>query len=207
MKEAGIIVKKEIKYNLLKPILISTIVFFIIFLFFGVTRISEENMIYIMEGFLPLIGIILMTPVFEQEHDYGVEQTIRTRRTSFSKTLICRTIVRILIYFLITILFAVFLNSSNSYMHYEKFLPQSLGIGFLYGSLGLLFFSITFNLIIGYLIPILYFMGNMFLGYEKMKVFYLFRLKMDMDLQYGYYFLIGIILIIVGVIIRMKKSR
>ncbi len=207
MKEAGIIVRKEIKYNILKPILISTIVFFIIFLFFGATRISKENMINIMEGFLPLIGIILITPVFEQEYDYGIEQTIRTRRASFSNTLIFRVIVRVLLYTIITLLFAVFLNNGNSYMDYKTFIPQSLGIGFLYGSIGILFFAITFNLIIGYLIPILYFMGNMFLGYEKMKIFYLFRLKMNLDLQYGYYFLIGFILIILGIIIRMKKSR
>ena len=207
LKEVEIIVRKELKYNVLKPILISTIVFFIIFLFFGFTRISKDNMINIMEGFLPLIGIILITPIFEQEQDFGIEQIIRTRRANFAETLIFRTIVRVLIYIVITIIFAIILENGNSYMNYGKILPQSIGIGILYGGLGVFFFGTTFNLIIGYLIPILYFMGNMFLGYEKMKIFYLFRLKMDMDLQYGYYFLIGIILIIVGVIIRMKKSR
>lgn len=205
LKESAIIVRKELKYNTLKPIFISLSVFFIIFIFFGFSNLSKDNSINVMEMYLPLIGIILITPVFEQEQDYGIEQTIRTRRTNFTVTLVVRIIVRILVYILITLVFAIFLKNNGSYMDYKTIIPQSIGIGFLYGSLGVFFFGITFNLIIGYLVPIIYFIANSFLGYEKLKEIFLFRLKYGLDLNYEYYFIVGVVLIVLGVLVRIRR--
>lgn len=128
--------KNEIKHHTYGPIITSFIVYLLIFVLFGLVELKKDIVIMIVERFLPLMGIILISPCFQYEMDYGIEDVIRSKSTGILTTYLIRLILRIFIYGMLTFLFIALIKITDSQVEMALYFFQSFSLGLLLGSLG-----------------------------------------------------------------------
>ncbi len=120
MEAARKIIKNEIKHHTYGPIITSFIVYLLIFVLFGLVELKKDIVIMIVERFLPLMGIILISPCFQYEMDYGIEDVIRSKSTGILTTYLIRLILRIFIYGMLTFLFIALIKITDSQVEAES---------------------------------------------------------------------------------------
>ncbi len=198
MEVARKIINNEIKHHIYSPIITSFIVYLLIFVLFGLVELKKDIVIMIVERFLPLMGIVLISPCFQYEMDYGIGDVIRSKSTSILTTYSLRLILRIFIYGVLTFLFIALIKVTDSQVEMVLYFFQSFSLGLLLGSLGFFAFGISSNLIGAYLVPILYYLLNWMPNWKALGDFYLFRLRYGLEPTIGLNIFIAIIFVTVG---------
>lgn len=207
MKVIGKITKNEIKYHTITPVALALMIYILIFVLFGLVELKKDIVLMVIERFLPLMGIILISPCFEYEMDLGIRYIIRSRSTSILATYLVRLFLRIFAYGILTILFIGLLKNTGSYVEMELYISQSLSIGLLLGSLGFFTFGISLSLIGSYLAPIVYYLLSWMPNWKSLGVFYLFRLRQGLEPRIGLNIFLSIFLIIIGLYAKKYRDR
>ena len=204
MEAARKIIKNEIKHHTYGPIITSFIVYLLIFVLFGLVELKKDIVIMIVERFLPLMGIILISPCFQYEMDYGIEDVIRSKSTGILTTYLIRLILRIFIYGMLTFLFIALIKITDSQVEMALYFFQSFSLGLLLVSLGFFAFGNSSNLIVVYIVPILYYLLNWMPNWKVLGDFYLFRLRYGLEPKIGLNIFIAIIFLTVGLYANRK---
>ena len=207
MKVAKKILNNEIKNHILMSIISSIIVYLLIFIIFGVVDLKKDIVLIIIERFLPLMGIILISPCFQYEMDSGIRDVIRSKSTNSLATYLIRLFLRIITYGMLTIMFIVLIKETGSYVEMGLYISQSLSIGLLLGSVGLLTFGISSSLIGSYLASILYYLLGWIPNFKVLGDFYLFRLRQGLEPKIWLNISLAILLIIIGLYIKQCRDK
>lgn len=207
MKVIGKIVRNEIKYHTIIPVILSHMIYILIFVLFGVVELKKDIVLMVIERFLPLMGIILISPCFEYEMDSGIKDIIRSKSTSILATYLVRLFLRILAYGILTILFIGLLKNTGSYLEMGLYISQSLSIGLLLGSIGLFAFGISLSLIGSYLAPLIYYLLNWMPNWKSLGDFYLFRLRQGLEPRIGLNIFLSILLFILGLYLKKHRDK
>lgn len=201
------ILNNEIKHHILMSIISSIVVYLLIFILFGVVDLKKDIVLIIIERFLPLIGIILISPCFQYEMDSGIRDVIRSKSTSSLATYLIRLFLRIITYGMLTIIFIVLIKKTGSYVETGLYISQSLSIGLLLGSVGLLTFGISSSLIGSYLASIFYYLLSWIPNFKILGDFYLFRLRQGLEPKIWLNISLAILLIIIGLYIKQYRDK
>jgi len=196
------IAKVQIKLTLRMNLLLSLMILAFTVAICGVNNLDSAASSFALERFAVLIGIVLLTPIFLPEQDKSIAETAESKYTSIISLYFIRFILAAAsILILISGFVAVMILSSCEF-DAIKFIFGTFATAFFLGALGFAAYAITDNIVAGYLLPLGYYVFNMFSSSKQLKNFYLFTLNRDVLTEKYYLLAAGVLLIAVGIIYK-----
>ncbi len=199
------ILKVNLKHNLVYHILCCIILLSLSPLFIGTENLEQLQTIHVVEKYLSLIGIILLTTVFLPDTNNEIRELILSKKVSSIKIIGLRIIQAIFFILIIGFGFFVYLKIGNCEFNlpllYFDFFANSIFLG----SIALLLFSIFDQPVIAYMIPFMYFVANIFIDSKIFSSWYLFS-KQEVAINEKIILIItGFIFILIAILCRVKK--
>jgi membrane-associated HD superfamily phosphohydrolase len=168
------IAKYNLRFNLLPFILAAMGVLFVTPVLFGVTALDVQSAAYPLELALPFIGVVLLTPVYSPEQDNGIMGTVASRETPYMLIYAMRIVLSVLLTLVLLCAFTGFMAAQESEVTLLHAMASFANAVFL-GGLGILAASISSSTVIGYMLPVLYFVLDLMGGNAPLTLFSLMR--------------------------------
>lgn len=194
--------KINFKYHIPLHVLVCILMLGISPLFMGVANLTPEDTAKVLERYVALIGIILIAPVFLPEQDKNIRELVYAKYTKASSVYLVRLAGNIL-------LLCVFLGVYTGMLKYnhcefpvlEYYLGTFAELLF-FGGLGLAFYGISDNLVVGYMAPIVYYVVAAGGGGKYLKNLYPFAMSMGSYAEKGWLFAAAVGLFAAGIYFR-----
>ncbi len=145
------IIKVQIKLELVKKVLICIVYLFLLTVLFSIKNLDSYYSTLIIERFLCIIGIILITPLCLPEENFGIYEIVGTKKTSYFKIITIRMFLSIFTMFIFILLFSLVLKLNNCDFIFFKTVIGSFITALFLGSLSFFVYCITKNIISGYI--------------------------------------------------------
>lgn len=174
MFQALSIAKYNLRFNLLPQLAAAIALLILTPALFGVTALDTMSAAYPLELCLPFIGVILLTPVYAYEQETSILDTVRARKAPH--LFICG--IRIIMMVAMMVIFLCGFVLMMTTMECEVSLAHGLAScanGIFLGGLGILASSISGHVVIGYLLPILYYVIDLMGGLGDITIFSMMR--------------------------------
>lgn len=198
------ITKVQLKYNIWKHLCISVLLLAVSPLFLGVSNLEPEQSARVLEIYVALIGIILFVPVFLPEQNRDLWDVVKARYTSMFSVYLTRLIISFVITAVLIGIYMAAMRAGNCRMETGKYYFGTLAEAAAFGGLGIFACSISDNLIVGYMIPLVYYAAALSAGSKYLGMFYPFGMLTDYRTKY-WLLAAGILLMISGIILFRRK--
>lgn len=157
----------------------------------------------IIEQYLILVGMVLLTPLFMGEQDIDIWQLERTKTMAMWRQYLLRLFLAVLSLCIIAGGFLLFLKSQNEALAMEKLLLGGFAELLFLGSIGFFASAVTNQVVIGYMFAVMYYVVNIG-GGKYLGKFALFQmLKENYDFA-GWMYAGAFCLFTAGILIREK---
>ena len=160
----------DVRHNFLPHYLAAVGVLLITPVIFGLSELTAQMAAQPLEIMPLLMGIILLTPILAPEQNECILETVRSKKMS-------RHIVNAMRIACALVLLSVLIFALGWYMHCNdsevtvKMCLGALAGAFAIGSLGFFCAAVTDNIIVGYMVSLMYLIMNFFLRRELGKFF------------------------------------
>ena len=201
-----LLIQKQLKLIILFGVLLS-----IVFLAFspailGLEYLDAVESAMVLERYVALIGIILITPLFMPEQNKNIAELVDAKYTSHLKIVLLRLVISLIVLFFLIWIMAEIMLQNGCVFPYGKYVGGAFITALLLGSLGFAGAGITGNVIAGYLISVCYYILNTGMG-KKLGNFYLFTMSRSYVEKY---YLLATAIVIIGftfliIFVRYKK--
>lgn len=199
------ILKENTKHNIPVHTAIAVILLCFSPLVLGVSNLPYEDTAKVLERYVALLGIILLTPVFLPEQNPDLRDLIRSKYTKITAVYSIRVLeAAVLLAFLLGVYIAV-LHYNGCEIHAFRYFGGTLGEMLFMGGLGIFSFALTDNLIAGYMVPVFYYIVAFGSGAKYLKIFYPFSMGIGSYDEKIWLFAGGLVLIAAGIFIRGRK--
>lgn len=199
------IAKENLRHNLFVHAGISLLLLCLSPLVLGVENLALADTAKVLEMYTALLGIILITPVFLPEQNKDIRDLIRSKYTKTASIYTIRIIESVLVLILFLGIYMWFLHTNGCQMEGMKYFAGTFAEMLFLGGLGVFAYSLTDNLIAGYMIPMFYYITAVGSGVKYMKMFYPFSMSMGSYTEKYWLFVSGLLLLIAGVRLRSRK--
>lgn len=166
--------KKNLRHNSLLSIAAAVMLCLITPLLIGTANLDLNSAAMPLEMFVSLIGIVLLTPVFQPEQNEEIYDLVSSKYCNIGKVYLIRTLYSVVVVILLICLFTVYMQTQGSDVTIILVFGTVANAIFL-GSMGMLTSALTGNTVIGYMPPFLYYALNIGMG-PKLGSFYLFSM-------------------------------
>lgn len=192
MEISRVQIKLSTKNNL--PLSILCIILMPVIL--GIQNLDSIASSMVLERYISLIGIILLTPLFLPEQDKNVAEIVESKFTSIISVYFIRIFISVLSLFILISACILMLYLNHCEFIIWNFVIGTFASAFFLGAIGFMAYGITGNVVVGYLLPTAYYILNFSVG-AKLENFYLFSLvKNSMKEKYWLLGVGGVFLII-----------
>ena len=151
------IAKENLRHNLFVHAGISLLLLCLSPLVLGVENLALADTAKVLEMYTALLGIILITPVFLPEQNKDIRDLIRSKYTKTASIYTIRIIESVLVLILFLGIYMWFLHTNGCQMEGMKYFAGTFAEMLFLGGLGVFAYSLTDNLIAGYMIPMFYY--------------------------------------------------
>lgn len=166
------VVYSDVRHNFLPHYLAAASVLLAAPVIFGLSELSERMAALPMETLSPIIGAVLMTPVFMPEQSESISDVVRSKKTSHTLVCFLRLMCSAVLALALVGALALYMRHSGSQVTARLF-AGAAGSALALGSLGFFAAAVGDNAVIGYMAAIAYFIMDLFLR-GKLGVFDLF---------------------------------
>lgn len=167
---------------------------------FSINDLTYSESARITEQYVSVIGIFLLTPIFRPESDHDIREVVESKYTWQIGIYLIRIGMAVITIILLTMGFIFCMKTNNSMVVLWDYIFATSCTALFLGSMGLLAYGISDQLILGYMIPLGYILLNMFTGKKYVKKFYLYSLMKE-SMEEKYWLLVGAILMILATLI------
>lgn len=176
--------------------------------FLTISYLSENEIIYLAEHYICLIGILLLVPVFLAEDNKYIKELLLSKKMPLTLIWIKRIFLQIV--FLSIMIFAIlkiFQLNSCTFLYFKVYYIAFANAIFL-GGLGIIGCAIFNSWIIGYLLPLCYYMLSLFLKNNTIiKTFTLFSNQNQSLKEKHFLLMTGIGCIIISLVYLEKTKK
>lgn len=160
-----------------------------------------------LEMFISLIGIVMLTPVFQPEQNTDIDDLVSSKYINITKIYFLRTVCSTIIIMVSVILFSAYMAVRGCDITLLLMIGTLADAVFL-GSLGMITSSICGSTVVAYMIPAVFYALNFGMG-SQLKNFYLFSMSIGQYSPKFWMLATGILLIVASVIFKdvQKKYR
>ena len=156
------VVSSDVRHNFLIHYIAAAAVLLMTPVIFGLAELDRSMAALPLETMPPLMGLILLTPLLSPEQNEGILDTVRSKKMS-------RQLVTGLRVLCSLVVLAILIAALGGYMKYnscdvtlEMCAGAFAGAAAL-GALGFFSSAVTDNVIVGYMVSVMYFFMNLFL--------------------------------------------
>lgn len=168
------IAKINLRHNMLLSIGVAVLLCAATPLLIGTINLDLNSAAIPLEMFVSLVGVVLLTPVFQPEQNQEIDDLLSSKYHSTMKVQAIRAACSVGIAALLVALFGVYMKFQSCDVTLALVLGTVADAIFL-GSMGMLASALTGNTVIGYMPPLLYYALNIGMG-PKLGSFYLFSM-------------------------------
>lgn len=195
----------EYRSHLRKPLLQAVLILAFCALIFGFQN-ELQIKILVLERMLPLMGVVLLSPLFEFEKEEEIQMLLLSKFHQPYYIHILRLLLRLGIYFGLTLFYIWGQYPKASFSFILNYGFHSFSIGILVSSFGVFAFGVTRHLVGSYVLPMMIFLLNWVAKPKQLGLAYLFRWSQDLMSPDELYFALGIGFMIWG-IMAMNRRR
>jgi hypothetical protein len=192
------IARSNLKHNLLPHLLVACFFLLVAPLFMGLENLNAVRTAKVLEMYVALIGIILLTPVFLPEQNKEIRELVRAKYTKTSIIILIRILEAVIFLILLLGAFVIMLMQKQCTFPELKFFLGTLAEAVFLGGMGLCAYSIFDQLAVAYMLPIVYYIINTG-GNKTVKDFFLYSMSIGSYREKFYLAAAGILLILIGV--------
>jgi hypothetical protein len=166
--------KYNLRFNLLPHIAAAVGLLALTPILFGITALDAMSAALPLELCLPFLGVILLTPVYSSEQEPGLLDTVRARKTPH--LFICGMRIMMAMGLIVVFIcgFVLLMSALESEVTMIHALAACANAIFL-GGLGVLSSAIIGHAVIGYMIPMLYYVIDLMGGFGSFTMFSMMR--------------------------------
>ena len=199
------IAKINLRHNALLSIAVAVLLCLVTPLFIGTANLDHNSAAMPLEMFVSLIGIVLLTPVFQPEQHEGIDDLVSSKYCSTAKIHLIRTVYSAGIAAILICIFTVSMKLQSCDVTPVLALGTIADALFL-GSMGMLTSAVTGNTVIGYMPPLLYYALNIGMG-PKLGSFYLFSMVTGCYKAKLWLFVAGILMVAAALFYQRLRKR
>jgi hypothetical protein len=142
----------------------------------GIENLDAARTARVLEMFVALVGIILITPVFLPEQNKDIRDLVEAKYTSATGVTINRTLEAILSVAVLVGIYILILQRTNCIFPEIKYYLGTLAEAVFLGGMGLCAYSFFDQLAVAYMLPLMYYILAFGAGKKLLKDFYLFSM-------------------------------
>ena len=199
------IAKINLRHNALLSIVVAVLLCLVTPLFIGTANLDHNSAAMPLEMFVSLIGIVLLTPVFQPEQNEEIDDLVSSKYCSTAKVHLIRTVYSAGMAALLICVFTVSMKLQSCDVTPVLALGTIADALFL-GSMGMLTSAVTGNTVIGYMPPLLYYALNIGMG-PKLGSFYLFSMATGSYTAKLWLFVAGILMMAAALFYQRLRKR
>ena len=143
--------------------------------FVSFRNLEQTQAAKVMEMYVILTGIMLLTPIFVPEQDRDIRELERSKALPLWKVFLQRTVTAVMIELLVITAFAHILSTQSIGLDVWLLWRGGVSEALFLGSIGYFVSAVTNQVILGYMISILYYAANIGMS-GKFGVFGLFKM-------------------------------
>lgn len=199
------IAKTNLRHNSLLSIAVAAVLCLLVPLLIGTANLDQKSAAMPLEMFVSLIGIVLLTPVFQPEQNEEINDLVSSKYCSTEKVYLIRTVYSVVAAVLLIAIFTVYMKMRSCDVTLVMALGTAADAIFL-GSIGMLTSALTGNTVIGYMPPLLYYALNIGMG-PKLGSFYLFSMVTGSYTAKLWLFLAGLLMMAAALFYQRLRKR
>lgn len=199
------IARINLKHNAFLSIAASAVLLLLIPVIVGTANLDMYASAVPLEMFVSLIGIVMLTPVFQPEQNTEISDLVSSKYISTAKIYLIRTVYSLGVLVLFIGLFAFYLVIRNCDVTLQL-MAGTLSDAIFLGSLGMIASSVCSNTVISYMIPMAFYALNYGMG-SKLKNYYLFSMTKGKYAPKVWMLITGILLIAASILFRRIRRR
>lgn len=199
------IAKINLRHNSLLSIAVAAVLCLLVPLLIGTANLDQKSAAMPLEMFVSLIGIVLLTPVFQPEQNEEINDLVSSKYCSTEGVYLIRTVYSVAAAVLLIAIFTVYMKMRNCDVTPVMALGTAADAIFL-GSIGMLTSALTGNTVIGYMPPLLYYALNIGMG-PKLGSFYLFSMVTGSYTAKQWLFLAGLLMMTAALFYQRLRKR
>lgn len=206
MERYVVVARENQKHNLWIPFLICILLLIVSPLFLGIENLTEPETAKVLEYYAVFISIILLPAVFLPEQDKDIRDLLSSKYMPVAKLYGIRMTQAIIYLMLLLGIYMCVLKAGNCEFAFLKLYMGELATMVFLGGMGIFFYALTDQVVVGYMIPLLYYMLNITISPNKIKGLYLFSMsigKYEWKWTLG---MVGVVLLAAGIAIRSKRK-
>lgn len=206
MERYVVVARENQKHNLWIPFLICILLLIVSPLFLGIENLTEPETAKVLEYYAVFISIILLPAVFLPEQDKDIRDLLSSKYMPVAKLYGIRMTQAIIYLMLLLGIYMCVLKAGNCEFAFLKLYMGELATMVFLGGMGIFFYALTDQVVVGYMIPLLYYMLNITISPNKIKELYLFSMsigKYEWKWTLG---MAGVVLLAAGIAIRSKRK-
>lgn len=193
------------KHNLLVHCCLALVFCLLAPMIMGLKNLEELQVAKIIEMYLSFLGVILLIPLFIPDGNRDIRDLIASKRFSITGVRLIRLIQSVIILMLVLLAFLYTLKQGNCTFHYGRCFYVAVANCVAMGGLGLLFYSVTDQIVLAYMMPFAYYIISLGAGRKYLKEFWLFSFSAGRIEDKKYILFAGTVLIIVALFIKWKR--
>lgn len=168
--------KINLKHNVPLHVLVCIVILGLSPLLMGVSNLEAQDTAKVLEMYTALIGIVMLTPIFLPEQPMEIRELTSSKYMKSASVYLIRFIGNGLILAVFLTIYIIMLKNNNCEFPVVRYFLGTYVEMLFMGGLGLFCYGLCDNLVIGYMIPILYYITAMGSGNKFLKLFYPFSM-------------------------------
>ena len=189
------------------PFLVSVFVFMLTPFLMGTTNLSAAETAQVLEYYTVFPGIILLVPIFLPEQNKDIHDMIYSKYTNPTVIYGVRLIMALLVMMGCLWSFMMMLNGGNCDFPFVTYYFGTLAGMIFLGGIGMLGYAVSNNPVIGYMVPMIYYIVNIAGGKKYLGNFYLFSMMQGEFIEKWYLFGSGVLCMAAGIFLWIRKER
>lgn len=199
--------KANLKYQIPVHILVCALMLLASPLFMGVANLGAQDTAKVLEMYVALIGIVLLPPVFLPEQNRDIRDLVYTKYMSGKTIYLVRIIGNIILLAAMLGVYIGMLVRNGCEFPVGRYFGGTLAQMLFLGGLGLFFYGLCDNPVIGYMMPVVYYIAAMGGGDKYLKMFYPFSMTRGSYGEKLWLAVGGAVLVGAGVALRCRRRR
>jgi hypothetical protein len=172
-----------------------------------VANLGAQDTAKVLEMYAALIGIVLLPPIFMPEQDHDIRDLVYTKYVNGAVVYLIRLFGNVLLLAVLLGLYVGMLKYQGCEFPVVKYFFGTLAQMLFMGGLGIFFYGLCDNLVIGYMVPIVYYIAAIGSGQKLLKMFYPFSMMLGSFKEKGVLAFGAVALIGAGVWLRCRRRR
>lgn len=198
--------KANLKHNIPLHILVCVAILVLSPFLMGVANLGPQDTAKVLEMYVALTGIVLMTPIFLPEQSKEIRDLVSSKYTKSLSVYLIRLIGNGAILGLFLGCYILMLRFNHCDFPAVRYFFGTYAEMLFFGGLGIFGYGLCDNLIIGYMAPILYYIIAMGSGSKYLKMLYPFSMTAGSYKEKTALFLTAVVLIGAGIALRCRRK-